>query len=695
MWRVLLCLALACASACARGPSPRAFDRQSDQNVLLVTIDTLRADALGCYGGQARTPAIDALAASGVRFTFAHAHSVLTLPSHASILTGTYPFQHAIRENAGYRLPSGTSTLATRLKRAGFATGAFVAALPLDARFGLGAGFDVYDGRFDDRDTGAAFTLPERRATDVVARATTWMRAQSGRWFAWVHVYEPHAPYRPPPPFDSEYAAQPYLGEVAAADRALAPLFDLARAAARPTLVIVTGDHGEALGDHGEATHGLFAYEATLRVPLILSRAGGTGGAGGAGETSDALARHVDIVPTVLDVLGMPVPADLPGHSLRTGLDRQGGNDRPSYFEAMSAALDYGAAPLAGLLSGRDKYISLPIPELYDLSRDAAERDNMADRDAARRELLDAKLKAFAATGPAAPRAERDDVSARLRSLGYVSPGASAPRKYTDADDPKRLVDIDRAMHEAVTIGEAGRLPAAAEIYARVLGDRPGLTAASRHLAFAYWRMGDAPRAVAVLRRALEAANGDAGVRIQLGSYLSAIGRSGEAIAVLTEAAKADTDLDALNALGLALARAGRDRDALAVFTRALHVDADDEHSLENAAAVELDAGRLDEARTHFGRAVQVNPSSSDAHAGLALASAKAGDLDGAIGEWKRAVALDAANFDALYNVGVQLARQGRIADAKPYLEQFARTAPAAQYAAERRNVAGILATMK
>src|SRR5207248_11225646 len=210
--------------------------------------------------------AVDALAAAGIRFSFAHAHAVVTLPSHASILTGLYPFQHGYRENAGYRLAPGTETLATRLKANGFETGAFVAAFPLDARFGLTPGFDLYDGRFDDVGSGAEFLLPERPGPIVVRRAVEWMGGRRGRWFAWVHLYEPHAPYRPPPPFDLEYAGTPYYGEVAAADRALAPLIEAVRRASRPTLVVLTGDHGEALGDHGETTHGLFAYESTLHV---------------------------------------------------------------------------------------------------------------------------------------------------------------------------------------------------------------------------------------------------------------------------------------------------------------------------------------------------------------------------------------------------------------------------------------------
>src|SRR5206468_4499962 len=277
----------------SRPTAPLTLPSTPNQNVLLVTIDTLRGDALGCYGGTARTPNIDALAAAGIRFTFSHAHSVVTLPSHASILTGTYPFQHGFRENSGYRLKPGLPTLATLLKAQGFATGAFVGAFPLDARFGLTPGFDVYDGRFDDL-TGVGFIIAERPAAAVVAQAKAWIGEQRGRWFAWVHVYEPHAPYRPPPPFDREYAAGPYFGEVAAADRALGPLFDAVRLSARPTLVVLTGDHGEALGDHGESMHGLFADETQLRSPLILAPDAGEAHRDDA-EVSDAHVRQADV----------------------------------------------------------------------------------------------------------------------------------------------------------------------------------------------------------------------------------------------------------------------------------------------------------------------------------------------------------------------------------------------------------------
>src|SRR3954451_3924748 len=197
----------ALCGACGSSAPPRDLRPVARQNFLLVTIDSRRTDALGCYGGPAATPALDRLAADGIRFEFAHAHAVTTLPSHASILTGSYPFQHGIRDNSGYRLAPTSRTMATLLGQAGYATGAFVAAFPLHSRFGLNQGFDVYDDRFGETRDPTEFVMPERPATAVVPLAREWIRGhQAGPWFAWVHVFDPHAPYRPPPPFDRDYA---------------------------------------------------------------------------------------------------------------------------------------------------------------------------------------------------------------------------------------------------------------------------------------------------------------------------------------------------------------------------------------------------------------------------------------------------------------------------------------------------------
>ncbi|PYR63710.1 MAG: hypothetical protein DMF91_02665 [Acidobacteria bacterium] len=603
------------------------------------------------------------------------------MPSHASLLTGTYPFQHGFRENCGYQLKPGIPTLATLLKAHGFATAAFVAAFPLDARFGLTPGFDVYDGRFDDI-SGGGFIIAERPATTVVGAATAWIRAQGGRWFTWVHVYEPHAPYRPPPPFDKEYADRPYFGEVAAADAALGPLFDLARASPRPTLVILTGDHGEALGDHGETTHGLFAYESTLRVPLIIAELP----VRRVSEVSDAPARHVDILPTVLDALQIAAPPDLPGHSLRRSVDRRGGAERPSYFEAMSPMLDYGWAPLTGVLAGREKYIDLPLTELYDLAADPGELRNVSAHAPERQRALSARLAAFNATLPTASASADPEVARRLQSLGYVSGGAAPKTHFTEADDPKRLVDVDQRMHDAVARDEEGRTRDAIDLYRQVLARRPDMMAASRHLAFDYWRTGDAASAIATLRAALRAGP-TPGAQVQLGTYLVEMGQAGEALALLQQAAAADPNLDALNALGIAYARSGKSAEALATFARSLQIDPDNPMTHENIGAIDLDAGRLPEARAQFERALRANPMSAQGHAGMAMVAIRQGDRAAAIASWKRAVALDPTNYDALYDLGVQLARSGQIAEARPYLEQFVRTAPASLYAKDIKEI--------
>src|SRR5688500_12626705 len=274
-------------------------------DIILVTIDTWRADSAGFAGHpRVKTPFLDSLASRGVVFTNAHAHNVVTLPSHANMLTGLNPYEHGVRENAGYVLDEKVQTLAERLAAAGYATGAFVAAFPLDKRYGLGQGFELYDDNYGKGRASLDFTVQERPAAAVLQSAAKWWGSVAGRKrFLWVHLYEPHAPYVPPEPFASEYRDAPYLGEVAATDdalgRILGPLLEDA------TTVIVTADHGEALGDHGELTHGLFAYESTLKVPLLVVAPRI------APHRDDTWARHIDIAPSILERAGVTVT--LPG----------------------------------------------------------------------------------------------------------------------------------------------------------------------------------------------------------------------------------------------------------------------------------------------------------------------------------------------------------------------------------------------
>jgi tetratricopeptide (TPR) repeat protein len=686
---VALAFVLACAALAIflvprlRRPALQPFVKTADQNVLLITIDTLRADALGSYGGKAVTPNLDRLARDGVRFTFAHAHAVVTLVSHASILTGQYPFQHGVRDNAGFRLPDSAQTLAEMLHAKGLRAGAFVGAFPVNRQFGLAQGFDVYDDVGARDALSADFALPERRAGEVVARAARWIEGQHGKWFAWVHVFDPHAPYAPPPPFDSQYAANPYAGEVAYVDSALGPLIDLARRQLRLTSVIVTGDHGEALGDHGERTHGVFAYEPTLKIPLIVAQVGAGAPAPDADAVSDVPVRHVDIVPTVADLLNFAAPAGLPGRTLLTA-QRGEREPRPSYFEAMTPMLKRGWAPLMGIVAGRDKYIDLPLDELYDLSSDPQEAHNLVPDAGDRLRVLTAQMRGLDPVLPGAQSRERVDVRETLESLGYTS--GSAPRKarYTEDDDPKRLMDVDRLMMDGIELHRAGREAEAMNAYERVIARRPDMGLAYRRLAYIQWEAGKTGDAIATLQHARALNGRDVDIDVRLGTYLAETGRMREALPLLERAAAEDPEnTDGLNGLGIAYARAGRAQDALRTFGRILAINPRDAYALENIGTVELQRGNTAAARDAFTRAAANDPRSSRAAAGLGVIAMQAGRFDEAIGDWQRAVEYDPRNFDALFNLASELLRAGRTMQARPYVEQFVRTAPPALYGPE------------
>jgi arylsulfatase A-like enzyme len=329
----------------SRGSAERDFP-----DVLLVTIDTLRADHVGCYGdGNAATPVMDGLASRGVRFAEAIAPVPLTLPSHASLLTATTPLVHGVRDNAGFVLGAAPPTVAEAFRAAGYSTAAFVSGFPVSRRFGLGRGFDAYDDRFPRGDDPARPSYVERRADETVAAATEWLRGRQSDAirpvFAWVHFFDPHAPYDAPEPYRSRFRQRPYDGEIAFADAQLGALLAAWRSLrpGRDPLVVVAADHGEGLGEHGEPTHGLFIYDSTLRVPLIASGPGIP-----AGRTVTGAVSLIDVAPTLLDFAGLPPLKDSEGHSLRAAMTSGHGRDEAVYAESLFARLGFGWAPLHG-----------------------------------------------------------------------------------------------------------------------------------------------------------------------------------------------------------------------------------------------------------------------------------------------------------------------------------------------------------
>jgi len=486
---------LACAACAGDAPKP-----EKRLNVLLITIDTLRANRVGGYGGPAvPTPNIDRLARRGTLFLRAFAHTPQTLPSHASILTGTTPLAHGVHDNIDFVVGPENVTLAEELKARGYATAAFVSASPLDSRFGLDQGFDVYDDTF--RNPGAPKISPaEQKAETTVEKALAWLgSAGGGPWFLWIHLWDPHAEYAPPEPFATEYRDRPYDGEVAYTDFALGPLLqalETSGAAAR-TLTVLTADHGEGLGDHGEKTHGYLAHNATLWVPLVIS-------APKLGPfRSEAAVSQSDIMPTLLDLLCVPAPAATQGRSLRPALAGKSLTARPIYIESLSPYYEMGWAPMQGFIAANEKFVRAPLPELYDLAQDFGEEKNLAPTAglAARGTELDRLIAGLTPAAPPNARARTSpELKEKLASLGHVArAGASPKTAFTADDDPKTLLPLLNRIAEAYDLKAQGKEDEAVRRLEAIVREPKTLDAAYVHLADLYMASGNRDRALDAL----------------------------------------------------------------------------------------------------------------------------------------------------------------------------------------------------
>ena len=686
----------AIATWCACGGGERArlrHDQFHHANVLLVTIDTLRADRLGAYGNRnGLTPALDGLAASGIRYAHAMSHAPMTLPAHTSILTGLSPRRTGVRNNTTFRLDDSIPTIATFLKRAGYRTGAFVGAFVLDSRFGLAKDFDVYDDHLPHAHR-ASFHFAERRGDAVVKAATDWILT-AGRhespptnpsnpesripnpWFAWVHLFDPHAPYDAPPEFRA--GRTPYDAEVAYTDAMVGRLVDALRGAAEldRTVVVVTADHGESLGDHGETTHGLFAYEPTLHVPLVIRGPSMRAG------VVDAAVGHVDLVPTILDLVGVTVPSDqsLEGQSLANPIPP----DRPLYFEALDAYLTRGWAPLKGIVQDRWKYIDLPEAELYDLSSDPGESHNLVAR-GDRAGQMQRALAALDSRGSSTTSAVALDseAAARLRSLGYVGGTAGVRSVPTVADDPKRLVGLNEQFNTALTTFEEGRAQEALTGFSAVLAARPDFVTARTSAATVLINGGHAADAVRLLREAPDGQRQSPPILIKLGQALRDSGDLPGAAAALEQARQLDeANVSLLEDLAVVYAMQRRPDEARRIFNEIVKRNPSAATTWFNLGLFELQSGRPDAAASALRHAVDLEPSYGEAWQALGASLAQRNPA-GAIDAWRRAEPLLPHDYDLLFNLGMLTAQSANPQAAIPYLQRFIAEAPRDRYAAD------------
>lgn len=461
---------------CAGGPAETGSEAGQPQSFLLVTLDTTRADHLEPYGAApGSSPALAALALQGVTFDRAYAVSPLTLPTHATLLTGLYPPQHGLRNNGRHHLPTEVRTLAERLREHGLRTAAFVSAAVLDRRYGLDQGFEIYE---DDLAGGnrEARMVPERPAARTVDLARAWLDSLGAEepFFLWVHLFDPHASYAPPAPWDERFSGRAYAGEIAYMDAEIGRLLNHSRVAeVSATAVAAIADHGESLGEHGEQTHGLLAYDATLLIPWTL-RLPAVPAAGRAAEP----VSQIDLVPTLIDLFGLPPEPELPGASLlpQTRGEVAGTQTRSLYAESLLPYFAHGWARLRVLREGDWKYIEAPTAELYNMALDPRELENLLDLRPEGGALARRLAELVGELGDAqATVAGSEEEVERLRALGYVSGVAGRRRDSSVArPDPKEFIDLDRRLQQAEGLIGTGDLATAERLLNEIRTRDPG-----------------------------------------------------------------------------------------------------------------------------------------------------------------------------------------------------------------------------
>jgi arylsulfatase A-like enzyme/Flp pilus assembly protein TadD len=658
-----------------------AFNRkQASINVLLITVDTIRPDRFSCYSPKyLKTPHIDRLAAQGAIFERAVAHNPLTLPSHVNIFLGTTPFYHGVHQNSNSIVAEDFLTLAEYLKSKEYSTAAFIGAFSLDSRFGLTQGFDVYDDSYPSKPS-VEYLYPERKAEKVINKALDWIEEQDTPWFAWVHIWDPHVPYEPPEPFRTQFKDDLYSGEVAYVDSELGKMFDYLTEhnMMDKTLIVLTGDHGESLEEHGELTHGYFAYNSTLWVPLIFA------GPGVSAIRIDEYVSHVDIFPTVCDILDMEKPPFLQGVSIVPLMRGKKIKERAIYFESLEPYFNRGWAPLRGYIEEGKKFIDSPLPEFYDLANDFDEKNNLVqeiDLDKYRIKLKN--MRETFSSPQKAQRLQKIDREAleKLGSLGYiVSPVSRLKESYGPEDDLKTLLPIQQKHSNAMILyNTEGRIAESVKLLSDVIEERKDFSKAYFDLARIYRDQRMIQDAIDVMERGLKNIPEDYSIISGYGIFLVQEGMLDKGIELLERALTLiDFDPDVWINLGIAFWQKGEYQKALENYEKALYLDHNDAVIFNNLGTLYLSMymqtkKREDHLRSieNFQKAVELDPAFASAYNGLGSAHKVVGQNDEAIKAWEKSVELNPDLNFPVYNLGLAYLEKGDKLQALKYFEKY------------------------
>jgi arylsulfatase A-like enzyme/tetratricopeptide (TPR) repeat protein len=700
-------LALGLLAGCSQPDGTKsapATAANTAKNVVLITIDTVRADHLGSYGyKEAETPWLDRLAKEGVRFTQASAPVPLTLPSHSSLLSGLLPPHHGLRNNGAGSFPGEKETLATVLSGQGFRTGAFVGAFVLDRRFGLSRGFETYDDEIERAPGETVVLEAERPGREVMDRALAWLgnlgSDDQRPFFLWVHLYDAHAPYEPPSPQRERHPGRPYDGEIAAVDEQVGRLLQELdrRGLSGSTAVAVAGDHGEALGEHGELTHGLLLYEPTLHVPLLV-RAPGLP----AGKVLETPVSLVDLGPTLAGLAGKTFPA-VDGHDLSAAL-REGKEPAPAdvYAETQYPAV-FGWSPLSALRRRGLKYISSSAPELYDLTQDPKEASNLVSTaEAGTVQGFSGRLAEIESGAVETPRMPADaETRSRLASLGYVGGSTTKPATTTADTRPSPVGKVDlfqrfeKAFNRLASEQPGEARAALSELEALVAAD-PRNPVFRGKLAQAWKEQGRMDKAVPLYRQAAEDAPDDPEAWYNLATALQTAGRMDDARGALQKAMHLDPARpEAHNTLGIVQLASGKPDAAQQEFELATQLDPRNAQALNNLGNVLKGQGRLGEAEDAYRRAVGAAPRYAEAWNGLGTLEVERDRPSAALSYFEQALRLAPRYHEVRLNraIAYDLAGQPDAA-AAAYREFLAATDQDPQFSEQRRAAQQLLARL-